>query len=67
MKLATLSRHDGEGRVWTTTNFETLTDIERLDLLKDWIFDLQQIYAETHKQTFDFDKNRRGHTAKPWN
>lgn len=47
MKLATLARHDGEGRVWTTTHFETLTIRERLDLIADWLLDLQGLQVET--------------------
>lgn len=64
MKLATLSRHDGEGRVWTTTHFEMLHEVERLDLLQDWIFDLQKLYAETQEESRRrFDKIRAARTA----
>jgi hypothetical protein len=51
----------GEGEVKSWPRFEELDALTRADLLKDWKYDLEQLYEEA---LIEFDRDLLGSRAK---
>lgn len=56
MTMGRLVYVNAEGAVRFSEDYRAQPDIIQLDILKDWIFDLQQEYERVHKIAFPRDE-----------
>lgn len=61
MKMASLEYRQCEGIVKYSPQFEQCDDIIQLDILSDWINDLQEKYEAIHEKAFaKFNNEMKG-------